>query len=95
MRSVPEREWEPRLVRHFGRDGALVEIELDEAEGEHSPKVYSIALLTRHEIINDTIDGNPYMVGYCVLADLAAVYTRIYCDTTLTFGVSGYTYKWF
>ena len=32
------------------------------------------------------------MIAYCVLADLAAVYDRVHCNRTLTFGVSGYTY---
>ena len=57
-----------------------------------TPMVYSISLLTRHEVINDTADGHPIMVAYCVLADLAAVYTRIYCDREFTFALSGYTY---
>lgn len=56
------------------------------------PMVYSISLLIRHEVINDTADGHPIMVAYCVLADLAAVYTRIYCGQEFTFALSGYTY---
>ncbi|NOX46008.1 MAG: DUF3179 domain-containing protein [Chlorobi bacterium] len=57
------------------------------------PKVYSITLLTHHEVINEVIDGTPVMVVYCVLADLAAVYNRTYCDTVFTFALSGYTYS--
>ncbi|MBN4062134.1 MAG: hypothetical protein COA57_02205 [Flavobacteriales bacterium] len=56
------------------------------------PKVYSIRLLTSHEVINDVVDGQPIAVAYCVLADLAAVYTRIYCNKEITFALSGYTY---
>lgn len=55
-------------------------------------KAYSVKDLTRHEIVNDTIGGHPIMAAYCILADLGAVYDRAYGDTTLTFGVSGYTY---
>ena len=60
---------------------------------DEGPKVYSITLLTHHEVINEVIDGTPVMVVYCILADLAAVYDRTYCDTTLTFALSGYTYS--
>lgn len=57
-----------------------------------SPKVYPLKTLTQYELINDVVDGNPVMVHYSLLADLAVVYKRRYCDTTFTFGVSGYTY---
>lgn len=60
---------------------------------DDKPKVYSINLLATHEVINENVNGDPVMVVYCVLADLAAVYTRKYCDTILTFALSGYTYS--
>jgi hypothetical protein len=56
-------------------------------------KAYSLDLLVQHEVINDVIDGQPIMVGYCVIADFAAVYSRIYCGETFTFALSGYTYS--
>lgn len=55
-------------------------------------KAYSIKDLTRHEVVNDSINGTPIMAAYCILADLGAIYDRNYGDHTLTFGVSGYTY---
>jgi len=55
-------------------------------------KAYSIELLVKHEVVNDTIDDQPIAIGYCVLADLAAVYYRTYCDSVFTFALSGYTY---
>ena len=62
-------------------------------EGESEKKAYSYDLMVRHEVINDVIEGEPIMVGYCVLADFPAVYSRKYCDQTFTFAVSGYTYS--
>ena len=56
-------------------------------------KVFPVPLMIKHEIINDVVNGDPIMVAYCVLADLGAVYTREYCDHTLTFALSGYTYS--
>jgi len=55
-------------------------------------KAYSVRDLTRHEVVNDVIDGEPIFAAYCVLADLGAIYKRTYGARTFTFGVSGYTY---
>ena len=55
-------------------------------------KAYSIKDLTRHEIVNDILDGQPIMAAYCILADLGAVYSRKYGENELTFALSGYTY---
>jgi len=55
-------------------------------------KAYSVKDLTRHEVVNDVIDGEPIFAAYCILADLGAVYKRTYADKVFTFAVSGYTY---
>ncbi|MEL7001896.1 MAG: DUF3179 domain-containing (seleno)protein [Bacteroidota bacterium] len=55
-------------------------------------KAYSVKDLTRHEIVNDQLDGTPIMAAYCILADLGAIYERNYGDEELTFALSGYTY---
>jgi len=55
-------------------------------------KAYSVRDLTRHEVVNDSINGQPIMAAYCILADLGAVYDRKYDDKVFTFGLSGYTY---
>ncbi len=55
-------------------------------------KVYTIDMMEAHEVINDEINGEAIVVMYCPLADFFGVYYRDYCDATLTFGVSGYTY---
>lgn len=55
-------------------------------------KAYSIKDLTRHEIVNDMLNGKPIMAAYCILADLGAIYSRQYGDHVLTFALSGYTY---
>lgn len=55
-------------------------------------KAYSVRDLTRHEVVNDVIGGEPVFAAYCILADLGAIYKRTYGDKTFTFGVSGYTY---
>lgn len=55
-------------------------------------KAYSIKDLTRHEIVNDVLNGEPIMAAYCILADLGAIYERNYGGQELTFALSGYTY---
>ncbi|MEP1487737.1 MAG: DUF3179 domain-containing (seleno)protein [Algibacter sp.] len=55
-------------------------------------KAYAIKDLTRHEVVNDVLDGQPIMAAYCILADLGAIYERNYGNEELTFAVSGYTY---
>ena len=55
-------------------------------------KAYSIKDLTRHEIVNDEVNGKPVMAAYCILADLGAVYDRTLLEKEFTFALSGYTY---
>lgn len=55
-------------------------------------KAYSVKDLTRHEVVNDVLNGQPIMAAYCILADLGAIYERNYGDNELTFALSGYTY---
>jgi hypothetical protein len=55
-------------------------------------KAYSVEDLTRHEVVNDVLNGQPIMAAYCILADLGAIYQRNYGDKELTFALSGYTY---
>ena len=55
-------------------------------------KAYPIELLTRHEVVNDVVGGEPIFAAYCILADLGAVYDRRIDGRTHTFALSGYTY---
>ncbi len=55
-------------------------------------RAYSVRDLTRHEVVNDVIAGEPVFAAYCILADLGAIYKRTYSDSVFTFAVSGYTY---
>ncbi len=55
-------------------------------------KAYSVRDLTRHEVVNDMVDGEPVMAVYCILADLGAIYHRKIGGKTFTFALTGYTY---
>lgn len=56
-------------------------------------KAYPLGILKNYELVNEVVNGVPVMVVYCFLADLVSVYKRSYNGKTLTFAVSGYTYK--
>ena len=54
-----------------------------------SARAYPLAILTRHEIVNDVIDGQPVAVTFCPLCNSALVFDRRVAGETLRFGVSG------
>ena len=56
-------------------------------EGE--ARAYPLAILTRHEIVNDVIGEQPVAVTFCPLCNSAVVFDRRVAGETLRFGVSG------
>lgn len=56
-------------------------------EGES--KFYPYRILVWHEIVNDTIQGNPVLVTYCPLCATGIVFERRIDGTEQEFGVSG------
>lgn len=58
-------------------------------ELEGTARAYPLAILTRHEIVNDVIDEQPVAVTFCPLCNSAVVFDRRVAGETLRFGVSG------
>jgi hypothetical protein len=54
-----------------------------------SARAYPTRILQNHEVVNETIDGNPVAVTWCPLCASAVVYDRTVDGQMLTFGVSG------
>ncbi len=52
-------------------------------------RFYPIAILTRHEIVNDVVDGIPIAVTYCPLCNTGVVFDRRIDGEVHRFGVSG------
>ena len=52
-------------------------------------RAYPLAILTRHEIANDTIAETPIAVTFCPLCNSAIVFDRRVGEDVLRFGVSG------
>ena len=56
-------------------------------------RAYPVSILTWHEVINDTVGGQPVAVTYCPLCDSAAVFNRNTSAGVKEFGVSGLLYN--
>lgn len=52
-------------------------------------RAYSIPHISLHEIVNDTVGGQPIVVTWCPLCYTGIVYARDFMDPATTFGVSG------
>ena len=52
-------------------------------------RAYPLRILGSHEVVNDTVDGQPLAVTWCPICWSAVVYDRTVEGRTLTFGVSG------
>ncbi len=74
----------------------------EEAQNEYTPqelvigveingdaRAYSIPVLSRHEIVNDVVGGEPIAITWCPLCFNAIVFNREIDGQTLDFGVSG------
>lgn len=80
---------QPRFVdasnaESLGQADPVVALEL---QGEH--RAYPVAILSRHEIVNDVVAGRPLVVTFCPLCNSAVAFSRDVAGRTLTFGVSG------
>jgi hypothetical protein len=56
-------------------------------------RAYPVQVLIWHEIVNDTIGGEPITVSYCPLCNSAIAYDRRVGDRVLDFGTSGLLYN--
>lgn len=56
-------------------------------------KAYPIKILNWHEIVNDTIGGQPVFVSYCPLCGTGMAFDAVLKGKKYTFGVSGRLYK--
>ena len=63
----------------------VIALELDGA----TPRAYPIRYLTWHEIVNDTVAGQPVAVTFCPLCNSGITFDRRVGNQVLTFGVSG------
>jgi hypothetical protein len=80
----------PRYEPIASADEWLVDREIGiQFELGEAARFYPLRILTSHEIVNDEIDGVPYVVTYCPLCNTAAAFDRRVDGQVLRFGVSG------
>lgn len=75
-------------VDWLGDRSPVILLEMDD-----EVRAYPLAVLMRHEIVNDEIDGLPIAVTFCPLCYSPVVYERRIEGETLRLGVTGYLYK--
>jgi len=56
-------------------------------------RAYPIAILSWHELVNDTLGEHPVLVSYCPLCGSGLVFDRSVAGSELDFGVSGLLYR--
>lgn len=56
-------------------------------------RYYPFSILVWHEIVNDTVGGEPVAVTFCPLCGSAIVFDRQVSGDVLDFGVSGFLYE--
>ncbi|MBI5963817.1 MAG: DUF3179 domain-containing protein [Chloroflexi bacterium] len=52
-------------------------------------RAYPIQILMWHEIVNDTVGGEPLIVSFCPLCNTAIAFKRTFNSTVLDFGTTG------
>lgn len=52
-------------------------------------RAYPLQILTWHEIVNDTVGGEPLIITFCPLCNTAIVFERTLGDQVLDFGTTG------
>ncbi len=57
--------------------------------GQTETKVYPLAIMTWHEIVNDAIDGEPVVVTYCPLCNSGLAFSAELDGVVMDFGTSG------
>jgi len=75
-------------VDWLGDRSPVILLEMDD-----EVRAYPLAVLMRHEIVNDEIDGLPIAITFCPLCYSPVVYERRIEGETLRLGVTGYLYK--
>lgn len=74
--------------QEWNDDEPVIGVEVD-----GQARAYPIRILSNHEIVNDTVGGEPLAVTWCPLCYTAIVFSRSVQDRTITFGVSGYLFN--
>lgn len=78
----------PRQVDYLSDNDLVVSVTLDGVT-----RAYPLRILVRHEIVNDQIGKQAFVVTYCPLCGTAMVFDRLVGGRRRSFGVSGLLYQ--
>lgn len=94
VQGCPERDCIPSIdapkfvsaaeASFVGDDDIVLALSVDGVS-----RAYPTSILSRHEIVNDDIAGQPIAITYCPLCGSGAAFSRKIGDEVTTFGVSG------
>jgi len=56
-------------------------------------RAYPVAILNWHELVNDTLGGEPVLISFCPLCGTGMVFDRRVAGEARSFGVSGLLYR--
>ncbi len=87
--AIDRPKFLPAAAVDFMGDGETV-ISFTGKKGE--TRAYPIRILIQHEIVNDKMEGQAFMVSYCPLCASAMVFDAAIDGKELIFGVSGLLY---
>lgn len=97
LRGGPPRDGIPALDHPISLPAAEApwherEMVIGVAQGSEA-RAYPIAILNWHELVNDTLGGQPILVTYCPLCGTGIVFDRKVAGEERSFGVSGLLYQ--
>ncbi|MBT3584117.1 MAG: DUF3179 domain-containing protein [Halobacteriovoraceae bacterium] len=75
-------------LKKYGNDDRAIVVSHDGIK-----KVYPIAIMNWHELVNDQIAGTPILVTFCPLCGTGIVFKAAFSGNRLIFGVSGLLYQ--
>lgn len=83
---------QPATIPAAEADWADEDLVLGIATGGEA-RAYPIAILNWHELVNDTLGGEPILVSFCPLCGTGMVFDRRVAGNARRFGVSGLLYR--
>jgi hypothetical protein len=82
--SIDNPSFEEGSVEWLEGDARVIGLEVN-----GDARAYPLKILSKHEIVNDEVGGEPVAVTYCPLCRSGVTYSRVVNGEVLEFGVSG------
>jgi hypothetical protein len=77
-----------RAARYLADDDLVLGLQVG-----RTARAYPVRILNYHEVVNDTIEGEPVAISFCPLCGSGTAFSRRVRGRTTTFGISGLLYN--